>query len=125
MGILFLGDLMGARTKNARDRRRTGLSRSIWKEIEREFPEKLDIDAADHMVDRVCDAVRLVIEDMKSVAEFNRLGYCKRHWYALELHISDREIAAQNTLEGAEPFTPHLPPLSALALWQWHKLTYV
>ncbi len=104
---------MGEQT-SVSERRKTALSRAIWNEIDRKTKQgtcmHLDTEAADHIVERMCDVVHLIIEDMRSVSEFRRIGFEKRHWYALELQISDSEISAQNVLEGAGACRPSLQP---------------
>ena len=94
---------MGVSIKYVGDRRRMAvLRRAIWGIIESGLPEGFDIDAAGDAVSQLCRAVSTVAEDMKTVSELNRIGYRKRHWYALELNISDSSVAMQNTLEGVD-----------------------
>ncbi len=101
---------MGVSIKYVGDRRRMAvLRRAIWSIIESEMPGEFDIEAASDAVSQLCRAVSTVAEDMKNVSEFNRIGYSKRHWYVLELNISDSSIAMQNTLEGANQCAPHFP----------------
>ncbi|MCL4364815.1 MAG: hypothetical protein M1569_02830 [Candidatus Marsarchaeota archaeon] len=101
---------MGASIKYVGDRRRMAvLRRAIWSVIESGLPGEFDIDAADDAVSQLCKAVSTVAEDMKTVSEMNKIGYIKRHWYVLELNISDSSIAMQNTLEGAGQCPPFFP----------------
>lgn len=107
-------------------RRRAALRRAIWRNIEATLPGEFDYEAANEVVKQLCGIVLTVAEDMKSVGEFNRIGYRKRHWYAMELHISEDSMTAQNTLEGAF-CEPRLPPThfgTALG-WQHAQWTTV
>ena len=93
---------MGVSIKYVGDRRRMAvLRRAIWSVIENGLPGELDIDAASDAVSQLCKAVSTVAEDMKNVSELNRIGYMKRHWYVLELNISDSSVEMQNILDGA------------------------
>lgn len=98
------------------------LRRAIWSIIESGLPGDLDIDAASEAVSQLCRAVGTVAEDMKNVSELNRIGYTKRHWYVLELNISDSSVAMQNTLEGAGQCPPSSP--SALRRRAWYMHAY-
>ncbi len=90
-------------------RRKAALRRAVWCNVEVGLPGGFDYEAANDIVSQLCNAVGTVVEDMRNVAEFNRIGYRKRHWYVLQLNISEDTITAQNTLEGAD-CAPHLPP---------------
>ncbi len=104
---------MGASIKYVGDKRRMAvLRRAIWSIFEKDMPGELDVDAAGDAVAQLCRTVGTVAEDMKTVSELNRIGYRKRHWYALELNISDSSVAMQNTLEGAGQCGPLFPPAS-------------
>lgn len=100
---------MGVSIKYVGDRRRkAALRNAIWNIFERDVPEEIDIEAAYVAVTEICNAVSTVVEDMKNVSELNKIGYGKRHWYTLELQVSDSSISTQNTLEGANRCAP--PP---------------
>ena len=90
-------------------RRRAALRRAIWNSMEHLAPPDFDYDAANEIVYQLCGMVNTVVEDFKNVAEFNRIGYRKRHWYAMCIHVSENNMTVQNTLEGAD-CTPHVPP---------------
>ena len=101
---------MGVSIKYVGDRRRMAvLRRAIWNIIESGLPGEFDIDAASDAVSQLCRTVSTVAEDMKTVSEFNRIGYKKKHWYVLELNISDSSVEMQNTLEGAGQCAPLFP----------------
>lgn len=93
---------MGVSIKYVRERRRKAMLRkAIWNRIEGSLPDEFDIEAANDVTVQLCNVVDTAIEDMMNVAEFNRIGYRKRHWYVLELHINDVGVQVQNTLQGA------------------------
>jgi len=93
---------MGVDIKHIGERRRkAALRRAIWYNIEALLPGEFDYEAANEVVTQLCNTVATVAEDMRNVGEFNRIGYRKRHWYVMELQISEDRITAQNTLEGA------------------------
>ena len=113
---------MGEKRTSVNERGKTALSRAIWKELDSKLGESgahmlLDMEAADHVVGSICRVVHFIIEDMKSVSEFRRVGFEKKHWYALELSISDREISAQNVLEEAGTCRPSLPCRALASSW--------
>ena len=106
---------MGVGIKHTGERiRKAELRRAIWRNIEALLPGEFDYEAADEVVNQLCSAVLTVVEDMRNVGEFNRIGYRKRHWYVMELHISEDKVTSQNTLEGADCGAP--PP--AYTLWR-------
>ncbi len=90
-------------------RRRAALRRAIWNSMEVLVPPDFDYDAANDIVLQLCCMVNTVVEDFKNVAEMDRIGYGKSHWYSLQIHVSGERITLQNTLEGAN-CTPYTPP---------------
>lgn len=104
---------MGAGIKYMGEKRRKAALRSaIWSNMEYLVPPDFDYDAASEIVSQLCGIVDTVVEDFKNVAEFDRIGYRKQHWYALHVHISGDRMTVQNTLEGAN-CTPYDPPAHA------------
>ncbi len=101
---------MGVGIKDMSERRRrAALRRAIWSNMEVLVPPDFDYDAANEIVSQLCGMVNTVVEDFKNVAEFNRIGYKKQHWYAIQIHVSEGKMTLQNTLEGAN-CTPCTPP---------------
>ena len=101
---------MGVGIKDMSERRRkAALRRAIWSNMEVLVPPDFDYDAANEIVSQLCGMVKTVVEDFKNVAEFNRIGYRKQHWYAVQIHVSEDKMTLQNTLEGAN-CTPCIPP---------------
>ncbi len=99
MGISI--EYMGERRSKA------ALRRAIWSMIYSKLPGEFDVDAAVDVVAELCSAIDTAIEDMKAVAEFKRIGFEKRHWYRLELSISDSSVSTQNVLERANTGALH------------------
>lgn len=105
-------------------RRKSALRRAIWNNMEHLVPPDFDYDAANEIVSQLCGIVSTVVEDFKTVAELNKIGYSKQHWYTLQIHVSGERMTVQNTLEGAN-CTPHSPPthLGAQTAWEPTKLS--
>jgi len=93
----------------SRKRRETALRRAVWDFVEMEVDQELDFAVANVVVQRMCEILRFVVEDMKTVGELNRAGSRRRHWYTLELNIGEDKINVQNILEGAGSSPPHPP----------------
>lgn len=108
---------MGTEIRYMEERkRRAALKRAIWSNIELLAPPDFDYDSAGRIVSELCGLVNTVVEDVKNVAEFNRIGYRKSHWYAVQIHVSEDGMTVQNTLEGAN-CTPHFPPTHASSIY--------
>ncbi len=107
---------MGVSIKYAsRKKSEADLKRAFWNFLERRASQDLDLDVARGIVEKMCEVANLVVEDMETVGELNRIGFARRHWYNLELSIGEDKIVVQNSLEGAGSSPPH-PPTRA-QLW--------
>lgn len=109
---------MGVRVKNAsRQRRLAMVQRAVWDFIEGEV-HQLDASVAKEVASKVCDAVGFVAQDMNNVAELNRIGMRRRHWYNLQLDIGEDRLELQNTLEGAISSSPQHPAMAQPRLYR-------